>query len=180
MARIREKYQNEVVPSLQAELGIGNKMAVPRLEKIVISMGLGKAIANKELMDAAAVELGLIAGQRPIVCKARKSVSNFKLRAGMDIGVKVTLRADRMYEFFDRLVSIALPRVRDFRGVSANGFDGRGNYNFGISEQTVFPEIPVDKVKAQLGMNITVVTTAKNDQQAHLLLTKLGMPFRSK
>jgi large subunit ribosomal protein L5 len=179
MTRIEEKFKNEVLPALQAELGISNPHAVPRLEKIVVSMGIGKATQNKQMIDAASLELGLITGQKPMICKARKSVSNFKLREGMPIGVKVTLRRQRMYEFFDRLVSIALPRVRDFRGLDPRGFDGRGNYNMGLAEQTVFPEIPVDKVQFQQGMNITMVTTSRNDEQAFKLLAKLGMPFRT-
>jgi len=179
MARILEKYKNEVLPALQSELGISNRLAVPRLTKIVISMGLGRASANKQILEVAANELGLIAGQKAVICNARKSVSNFKLRVGMPIGVKVTLRGARMYEFLDRLISVAIPRVRDFRGLNPKGFDGRGNYNMGLTEQTVFPEVPVDKVQFQQGMNITMCTTAKNDQQAFKLLEKLGMPFRS-
>lgn len=179
MARVQEKYKNEVLPALQSELGIRNPLAVPRLERIVVSMGLGRATQDKELIDAAGQELALIAGQKPLACKARKSVSNFKLREGMPIGVKVTLRRQRMYEFFDRLVSVAIPRVRDFRGLNPKGFDGRGNYNLGLNEQTVFPEISVDKVKFQQGMNITLVTSAKTDEQGLTLLKKLGMPFRA-
>ena len=179
MSRVQEKYRNEILPALQSELGISNPLAVPKLEKIVVSMGLGRAALKKEIIDVAQQELALIAGQRPLVCHARKSVSNFKLREGMPVGVKVTLRGQRMYEFFDRLVSITIPRVRDFRGLDPRGFDGRGNYNFGLSEQTVFPEIQIDKVQFQQGMNITMVTTAKNDEQAFKLLQKLGMPFRA-
>jgi large subunit ribosomal protein L5 len=178
MARLLEKYKNEVLPALQSELGISNKLAVPRLVKIVISMGMGKAAANKQLIDVAATELGLITGQKAMVCNAKKSVSNFKLRQGMPIGLKVTLRGERMYEFLDRLVSVALPRVRDFRGISPKGFDGRGNYNMGLSEQSVFPEIPADKIQFQQGMNITMVTTAKKNEHAFKLLDKMGMPFR--
>jgi len=178
MARVEEKYKNEVLPALQAELGISNVLAVPGLTKIVVSMGMGKAITNKQLMDSAATELGLIAGQKAVICNAKKSVSNFKLRRGMPIGLKVTLRGKRMYEFLDRLISIAIPRVRDFRGLNPKGFDGRGNYNMGLSEQTVFPEVPVDKVQGQQGMNITMCTTARKDEQAFKLLEKLGMPFR--
>jgi large subunit ribosomal protein L5 len=178
MARLLEKYKNEVLPALQSELGISNKLAVPKLVKIVISMGLGKASANKQLLDVAATELGLIAGQKAAVCNAKKSVSNFKLRQGMPIGLKVTLRGERMYEFLDRLISVALPRVRDFRGISPKGFDGRGNYNMGLSEQSVFPEIPADKIQFQQGMNITMVTTAKKNEHAFKLLEKMGMPFR--
>ncbi|NLX03732.1 MAG: 50S ribosomal protein L5 [Phycisphaerae bacterium] len=179
MARLQERYKNEILPALQAELGIGNPLAVPRLEKIVVSMGMGKAVANKQLIDTAAAELAMIVGQRPIICKARKSVSNFKLREGMPIGVKVTLRHQRMYEFLDRLVSVAIPRVRDFRGLDPTGFDGRGNFNMGLGEQTVFPEISVDKVQFQQGMNITMVTSAGSDEHGLKLLQKLGLPFRT-
>jgi len=176
---MEEKYKNEVLPALQSELGIGNPLAVPRLTKIVVSMGMGKAATNKQVLDVASHELALVTGQKPIVCNARKSVSNFKLRRGMPIGLKVTLRGRRMYEFFDRLVSVAIPRVRDFRGLNPRGFDGRGCYNMGIAEQTVFPEVPVDKVQFQQGMNITLVTTARDDKKAFKLLEKMGMPFRS-
>jgi large subunit ribosomal protein L5 len=179
MARLEEKYKNEVLPALQSELSISNINAVPRLTKIVVSMGMGKAALNKQVLETAATELGLIAGQKAVACNARVSVSNFKLRRGMPIGLKVTLRGKRMYEFLDRLISVAIPRVRDFRGLNPKGFDGRGNYNMGISEQTVFPEVPVDKVQAQQGMNITMCTTAKKNDQAQLLLTKMGMPFRN-
>lgn len=180
MARLLEKYRNEVLPALQAEFGIKNKLAVPRLEKIVVSMGLGKAVQNRQIIEQASQELALITGQRPVVCKARKSVSNFKLRKGMPIGIKVTLRGKRMYEFLDRLISIAIPRVRDFRGLDPSGFDGTGNYNMGVSEQTVFPEVPIDKVQFQQGMNITIVTTTDDDKKAYSLLEKLGMPFRKR
>ena len=180
MARVQEKYRNEVLPALQSEFDIKNIHAVPRLDKIVVSMGLGRATQDKEIVGTATGELTQIAGQKAVPCVARKSVSNFKLREGTHIGTKVTLRGARMYEFFDRLVSVVIPRVRDFRGLNPNGFDGRGNYNFGLNEQTVFPEISVDKVKTQLGMNITVVTSACNDEHGHALLQKLGMPFREK
>jgi len=179
MARLLEKFKNEALPALQAELGISNPLAVPKLEKIVVSMGVGRATENKAMMDQALQELAAIAGQRPVICKARKSVSNFKLREGVPIGLKVTLRRRRMYEFLDRLVSVVIPRVRDFRGLDPRGFDGRGNYNLGLGEQTVFPEISVDKVQFQQGMNIALVTTAKNDEQALKLLQKLGVPFRT-
>jgi large subunit ribosomal protein L5 len=180
MARVLEKYRNEVLPALQSELGFSNVQAVPRLDKIVVSMGMGsKAVANKQALDVAANELSLITGQKAAICNARKSVSNFKLRRGMPIGLKVTLRGKRMYEFFDRLVSVAIPRVRDFRGLNPKGFDGRGNYNMGLTEQTVFPEVPVDKVQFQQGMNITICTTARKNEHAFKLLEKLGMPFRS-
>lgn len=179
MSRLSEKYKNEVLPALQADMSIGNRLAVPKLEKIVISMGLGKAIQNKGMIESAVAELSQITGQKPVVCKSRKSVSNFKLREDMPIGVKVTLRKERMYEFLDRLISIAIPRVRDFRGLNPRGFDGYGNYNMGLNEQTVFPEISIDKVQFQQGMNITMVTTASNDEQSMSLLKKLGMPFRA-
>ncbi len=180
MARVLEKYKNEILPALQAELGIDNPLAVPKLEKIIVSMGIGRATQNKQVLDVASNELALITGQKPVVCKARKSVSNFKLRQGMPIGLKVTLRGKRMYEFLDRLISVVIPRVRDFRGLNPKSFDGRGNYNLGLSEQTVFPEIPIDKVQFQQGMNITIVTSARNDEQAYKLMEKLGMPFRQK
>ncbi len=178
MARLLDKYKNEILPALQKELGVGNRLAVPRLKKIVISLGLGKALAEKQRLAAAQKELALIAGQQPIVCLARKSVSNFKLREGYEIGLKVTLRGRRMYEFLDRLISIAIPRVRDFRGLDPKSFDGRGNYNMGVTEQTVFPEVDPDKVTFQQGMNITFVTSARNDSDSRRLLTMLGMPFR--
>ena len=179
MARLRERYMNEIRPKLAEELGRANPMSLPRLTKIVVSMGLGKAIAEKTRMEQAAKELAVITGQRPVKCKARKSVSNFKLREGMDIGLKVTMRGARMYEFLDRLVSVAIPRVRDFRGLNPRSFDGRGNYHMALTEQTVFPEANADQVQFQQGMNITFVTTARNDAEARLLLTHLGMPFRT-
>lgn len=153
-------------------------MALPKIEKIVISMGLGKAISERPRMEAARKELAAIAGQLPLVCKAKKSVSNFKVRQGQDTGLKVTLRGKRMYEFLDRLISVAIPRVRDFRGLDPRGFDGRGNYNFGLTEQTVFPEVDADKVQFQQGMNITFVTSAKSDKESFSLLKHMGMPFR--
>ncbi|PYS94355.1 MAG: 50S ribosomal protein L5 [Acidobacteria bacterium] len=177
-ARLRERYQREIAPTLAKEFDITNPMAVPKLEKIVINMGLGEAIANSKIVDTAAAELGTIAGQKPVVTRAKKSIASFKLRAGMPIGSMVTLRGDRMYEFLDRLVSIALPRVRDFRGVSPKSFDGRGNYTLGIREQLIFPEIDFNKVDKTRGMNISIVTTARNDEQARALLKALGMPFR--
>jgi large subunit ribosomal protein L5 len=177
-ARLRERYQREIAPALAKEFDIKNPMAVPKLEKIVINMGLGEAIANSKIVDTAAVELASIAGQKPVVTKAKKSIASFKLRAGMPIGSMVTLRGDRMYEFLDRLVSVALPRVRDFRGVSPKSFDGRGNYTLGIREQLIFPEIDFNKVDKTRGMNISIVTTARNDEQARALLKALGMPFR--
>jgi large subunit ribosomal protein L5 len=178
MSRLYEKYKNEVLPELQQELGIKNRMAVPRLKKIVINVGAGEAIQNIKVLDAAKSELSLITGQWPAVGRAKKSISAFKLRKGQPIACYVTLRDRRMYEFFDRLVNIALPRVRDFRGVSPKSFDGRGNYTVALKDQLVFPEIDYTKVEKSRGMNITIVTSAKNDQQAFALLKKLGMPFR--
>jgi len=177
-ARLKERYQREIAPALAKEFDITNPMAVPKLEKIVINMGLGEAIANSKIVDTAAAELASVAGQKPVVTKAKKSIASFKLRAGMPIGSMVTLRGDRMYEFLDRLVSVALPRVRDFRGVSPRSFDGRGNYTLGIREQLIFPEIDFNKVDKTRGMNISIVTTARNDEQARSLLKALGMPFR--
>lgn len=179
MDRLQQKYVGEVQPALQQELGLGNRMATPRLTKVVVSMGLGRATENKKLLEEAAAHLGVIAGQKPVICKARKSVSNFKLRVGNPIGVKVTLRRRRMYEFLDRLISVAIPRVRDFRGLNPGGFDGRGNYSMGLTEQNVFAEIDPDTVESTLGMNIAIATTARNDEAGRLLLQKLGMPFRS-
>jgi len=178
MSRLYEKYKNEFVAELQNELGIKNKMAVPRLEKIVINMGAGDAIQNIKLLDTAKAELGQITGQLPVIGRARKSISAFKLRKGQAIACFVTLRSKRMYEFFDRLVNIVLPRVRDFKGVSPKSFDGRGNYTLGMREQLVFPEIDYTKVERSRGMNITIVTSARNDREALALLKKLGMPFR--
>jgi large subunit ribosomal protein L5 len=178
MSRLYEKYKNEVVSELQKELAIKNRMAVPRLEKIVLNMGAGDAIQNIKLLDSAKAELSQIAGQAPVIGRARKSISAFKLRKGQAIACYVTLRSRRMYEFFDRLVNIVLPRVRDFKGVSPKSFDGRGNYTLGLRDQLVFPEIDYTKVERPRGMNITIVTSAKNDQEAFALLKKLGMPFR--
>lgn len=179
MTRFHDLYKEKVVPNLINEFKYTNKMKVPRLQKIVISMGIGRAIQNKKLIEGAVKDLAQISGQKPVVCQAKKSVSNFKLRQGQEIGAKVTLRRERMYEFLDRLVSLAIPRVRDFRGLNPKGFDGRGNYNMGLSEQSVFPEIDPDKVEAQQGMNITIVTSASNDEEARRMLTLFGMPFRS-
>jgi large subunit ribosomal protein L5 len=176
--RLKDRYQKEVAPAISKEFEITNPMAVPRLEKIVVNMGMGEAIANAKILDTAADELRAITGQKPVVTKAKKSIASFKLRQGMPIGVMVTLRGERMYEFFDRLVSIALPRVRDFRGVSPKAFDGRGNYTLGVREQLIFPEIDFNKVDKTRGMNISIVTTARNDEQARALLKHLGMPFR--
>jgi large subunit ribosomal protein L5 len=178
-ARLKERYQKEVAPAIAKEFGIKNPMAVPRVEKIVLNMGMGEAIANAKILDTAADELRAITGQKPVVTKAKKSIASFKLRQGMPIGVVVTLRGDRMYEFLDRLVSIALPRVRDFRGVSPKAFDGRGNYTIGVREQLIFPEIDFNKVDKLRGMNISIVTTARDDEQARSLLKGLGMPFRT-
>lgn len=178
-ARLREHYKTTALPALMKEFGYSNVMAVPRLEKITINVGLGEATQNPKLMDPAANELGAIAGQKPVVTKARKSIAAFKLREGMTIGCMVTLRGERMYEFMDRLVSVALPRVRDFRGVSTRSFDGRGNYTLGLRDQLIFPEISYEKVDKAKGMNITIVTTAGSDAEARALLTHLGMPFRA-
>lgn len=177
-ARLRQHYLKNVVPNLTKEFGYSNVMAVPKLEKISINIGLGEATQNPKLMDGAVAELAQVAGQKPVVTKAKKSIAAFKLRTGMSIGCMVTLRGDRMYEFFDRLVNVALPRVRDFRGVSTKSFDGRGNYTLGIKDQLLFPEIDYAKVEKTKGMNITVTTTAKNDVEGLALLKGLGMPFR--
>jgi len=179
MARLKERYQKEVAPAIAKEFGIENPMAVPRLDKIVLNMGMGEAVANAKVLDTAVEELKAIAGQKPVITRAKKSIASFKLRQGMPIGVMVTLRGEQMYEFFDRLVSIALPRVRDFRGVSPKAFDGRGNYTIGIREQLIFPEIDFNKVDKLRGMNICIVTTARSDDQARSLLKALGMPFRT-
>jgi large subunit ribosomal protein L5 len=178
MSRLYEKYRKDVVPALQEELGITNIMAVPRLEKIIVNVGVGDAIQNIKLLDTAKVELALITGQLPGVGRAKKSISAFKLRKGQPIACYVTLRSRRMYEFFDRLVNIVLPRVRDFRGVPPTAFDGRGNYTLGMRDQLVFPEIDYTKVERPRGMNITIVTTARTDREALALLKRLGMPFR--
>jgi large subunit ribosomal protein L5 len=178
MARLKEKYRNEVAPALAKEFGIKNPMAIPKIEKIVINMGVGEAIGNSKILDTAVEELKSISGQKPVITKAKKSIAAFKLRQGMSIGTMVTLRGDRMYEFLDRLISVALPRVRDFRGISPKAFDGRGNYTLGVREQLIFPEIDFNKVDKTRGMNISIVTTAKNDEQARALLKALGMPFR--
>ena len=180
MSRLREFYKTEALPALLKQFGYKNVMAVPRLVKINVNMGLGEAIANAKVLDTAAEELSAITGQRPVITKAKKSIAAFKLRQGMPIGVTVTLRGDRMYEFMDRLVNIALPRVRDFRGVSLRSFDGRGNYTLGLRDQLLFPEIDFGKADKARGMNITVVTTAKSDDEAYELLKLLGMPFAKK
>jgi large subunit ribosomal protein L5 len=177
--RLRSKFEKEVAPALLKELELKNAMAVPRLNKIVVNMGMGEATQNSKVLDPAVNELGQITGQKPIVTKAKKSIAAFKVREGQAIGTMVTLRGDRMYEFFDRLVNIVLPRVRDFRGVSTKSFDGRGNYTLGLHDQLIFPEIFYEKVDKQKGMNVTIVTTAANDNQARTLLKHLGMPFRA-
>jgi large subunit ribosomal protein L5 len=177
--RLKERYQKEIVPALIKEFGYRNPMAVPRLRKIVINMGLGEAIQNAKLLDSAGQELAAITGQKPVITRARKSIANFKLRQAMPIGAMVTLRGDRMYEFFDRLSSVALPRVRDFRGLSSRAFDGRGNYTLGLRDQVVFPEVDYAKVDKIKGMNISIVTDARTDAEALALLRHLGMPFRT-
>jgi large subunit ribosomal protein L5 len=177
-ARLREKYSKEIKSQLQKELGIENVMAVPKLEKIVINMGLGEATQNVKMMDPLVADLGSIAGQKPVITKAKKSIAAFKLREGMPIGAMVTLRGDSMYEFLDRLISVALPRVRDFRGVSSKSFDGRGNYTLGLRDQLIFPEIDYAKVDKVKGMNVTIVTSAQDDNGARTLLKYFGMPFR--
>ena len=178
MVRLQEKYRNEVLPALSKELGRDNVHAIPALKKIVISMGLGKAIGERKRLDEAVEHLAQIAGQKPLITKSRKAVSGFRLREGMEVGCLVTLRGKRMYEFLDRLISLALPRVRDFRGLNPDGFDGRGNYSLGLNEQLVFPEIVADKANFVQGMNITMVTSAETDDEGRLLLRQLGMPFR--
>jgi len=177
MSRLKERYQREVAPKLMKEFGYTNPMQVPRLAKLLISMGVGEAIQNIKVLDSAMEELKAISGQRPVSTKAKRSIANFKLRKGMSIGCMVTLRKERMYEFFDRLVNVALPRVRDFKGVSGKSFDGRGNYSLGIREQIIFPEIDYDKLDKIKGLNINVVTTAKTDEEARSLLELFGMPF---
>jgi len=180
MSRLREFYREQAVPALTKQFSYKNVMAVPKLVKINVNMGLGEAITNAKVLDVATEELAAITGQRPVVTKAKKSIAAFKLRQGMLIGVRVTLRGDRMYEFFDRLVNIALPRVRDFRGVSPRSFDGRGNYTLGLRDQLIFPEIDFGKADKARGMNITIVTTARSDDEAYELLKLMGMPFAKK
>jgi large subunit ribosomal protein L5 len=176
--RLKVRYSKEIVPALMKHFNYTNVMAVPKLEKIVINMGLGEAIANAKIMDVAVSELGQISGQRPVVTRAKKSIANFKLRQNMPIGAAVTLRGERMFEFLDRLTSVVLPRVRDFRGVSTKSFDGRGNYTLGLRDQLIFPEISYEKVDKIRGMNVTIVTTARSDDEARELLRQFGMPFR--
>lgn len=175
---LREKYEQQVVPALMQRFGYKNRMQVPKLEKVVINMGVGDALQNPKLLDAAVADLTQITGQKPVVTRAKKSIANFKVRAGAAIGCKVTLRGERMYDFLQKLMNVALPRVRDFRGVSPKGFDGRGNYTLGIKEQLIFPEIDYDKVEKVRGMDIVIVTTAKTDEEAREFLKLLGMPFR--
>ena len=178
MARLKDLYKSKVVPELTEEFGYKNPMAVPRIEKIIVSMGVGRATQDKKFLELAKKDLMMITGQMPMVCKAKKSVSNFKVREGMETGLKVTVRGTRMYEFMDRLIGLAIPRVRDFRGLSPASFDGKGNYSMGLAEQSVFPEINAAKVEFQQGMNISFVTTAKIDAEARRMLSLFGMPFR--
>ena len=179
MARLKDKYLNEVVAGLQEQFKYTNVMAIPKLDKVVINIGLGEAVSNPKALDAALNDLTLIAGQKPVVTRAKKSIAGFKLREGQPVGVKVTLRGDRMYEFVDRLLNVALPRVRDFRGVSPKSFDGRGNYSLGLKEQLIFPEIEYDKIDKLRGMEVVFATTAKTDEEGRALLKLLGMPFAS-
>ncbi|HZL98162.1 MAG TPA: 50S ribosomal protein L5 [Terriglobales bacterium] len=179
MARLQDRYKAEIVPKLKEKFGYRNVMQVPKLSKVVVNMGLGDAIENVKVIETAAAEISIITGQKPVVTKARKSIANFKLREGVPIGVMVTLRRDQMYHFLDKLIAIALPRVRDFKGVSPRGFDGRGNYTIGIKEQIMFPEVNYDKIDKIRGMNITIVTTARTDEEGLELLRLMGMPFRA-
>ena len=178
MARLREKYNNEISPKLAEQFQYRSPMQIPRIKKVVLNMGLGEAIQNIKLLDAATAELAQISGQKPVITRARQSIAAFKLRKGMPIGCMVTLRGDRMYEFLDKLINVALPRVRDFRGISSRALDGRGNYTLGVKEHIIFPEIDYDKIDRIKGMNITIVTSAKTDDEARTLLTLMGMPFR--
>ena len=179
MSRLSEKYRKDVVPALKKEFGIENPMAVPKIDKVVLNMGVGEATGDKKLLDNAVGDMQKIAGQKPVVTKARKAIAGFKIREGYPIGCMVTLRHDRMYEFLDRLITVALPRVRDFRGVSGRGFDGQGNYNMGVKEQIIFPEIEYDKIDALRGMNITITTSAKTDAEAKALLAAFRFPFKN-
>lgn len=179
MARLNEVYKSEIVPQLTKDFGYSNIMQVPKIEKIVVNMGLGEAIQNVKILDSAVEELAMITGQKTVITKAKKSIAGFKLRQGMPIGCMVTLRREKMYEFLDRLINVALPRVRDFKGVSGKGFDGRGNYSLGIKEQLIFPEINYDKIDKIKGLNITIVTSANSDEEGKALLKQLGMPFRN-
>ena len=178
MNRLLEQYKNEFAPALQKELGLKNVMQIPKITKVVVNIGVGEALDNPKALDAAVNDLTIITGQKPVVIAAKKAISNFKLREGRQIGVKVTLRGDKMWAFLDRLINVALPRVRDFRGISADSFDGRGNYTLGLTEQLIFPEIQYDKIDKVRGMEISIVTTAQTDEQARQLLSKFGMPFR--
>jgi len=178
MARLRDLYKSQIIPELTVEFGYKNPMAVPRMEKVIVSMGVGRATQDKKFLESAKKDLMMITGQMPIVCKAKKSVSNFKVRAGYETGLKVTIRGGRMYEFMDRLVNLVIPRVRDFRGLNPNSFDGRGNYSMGLTEQSVFPEINPAQIEFQQGMNITFVTTANTNEEAQKMLALFGMPFR--
>jgi len=180
MTTLKEQYDNELKEALQKQLGIPNVMDIPRIDKIVLNMGLGDAVQNPKIVEKAAQELTLISGQKAVVTKAKKSIATFKLRAGMPIGARVTLRKDKMYDFLSKLINIALPRVRDFRGVSAKGFDGRGNFSMGVTEHIIFPEIDYDRIDQIRGLNVTIVTTAKTDESARALLDAIGMPFRKK
>ena len=179
MSRLRDRYTKDVAPTLKKEFGYKNVMAIPKIEKVVVNMGLGEATQNAKIVDAGADELARVTGQKPVITRAKKSIAQFKVRKGMPIGTMVTLRGERMWEFLDRLISVALPRVRDFRGVSPRGFDGRGNYTLGLKDQLLFPEIDYMKVDKARGMNISVVTTAKTDEESRKLLQLLGMPFRN-
>lgn len=179
MARLKKKYDEDVVPAMKTEFGYTNSMEVPRLEKVTVNVGLGEATQNIKVLDAAVAEIAAITGQKPVITRAKKAIANFKLREGMPIGCMVTLRRDRMYEFLDRLIHVALPRVRDFKGVSSQSFDGRGNYSIGLREQIIFPEIQADKVDKARGMTVSITTSAKTDQEARSLLRLLGMPFAS-
>lgn len=179
MARLKDHYKSEVVPAMMKQFGYSNTMQVPRLEKIIVNMGLGEAIQNVKILESASAEIGALTGQKPVITKARKSIATFKLRKGMSIGCMVTLRKERMYEFFDRLVNVALPRIRDFRGIAPSSFDGRGNFAMGIKEQFIFPEIDYDKIDKVKGMNVVIVTTARTDEEARHLLKLMGMPFRN-
>ncbi|HTP38582.1 MAG TPA: 50S ribosomal protein L5 [Steroidobacteraceae bacterium] len=177
-ARLKQVYLEKVVPKLKAELGLGNPMEVPRITKITVNMGVGEAVADRKVVDAAAADLTKITGQKPLMCKSRKAVASFKLREGLVIGCKVTLRGERMYEFLDRLITVAMPRIRDFRGVSARAFDGRGNYSLGVKEQIIFPEIQYDQIDQLRGMDITITTTARDNKQGRALLEAFSFPFR--
>ncbi|HNU84355.1 MAG: 50S ribosomal protein L5 [Pseudomonadota bacterium] len=179
MARLKDHYKSEVVPAMMKQFGYRNTMQVPRLEKIIVNMGLGEAIQNVKILESASAEIGALTGQKPVITKARKSIATFKLRKGMSVGCMVTLRKERMYEFFDRLVNVAIPRIRDFRGIPPSSFDGRGNFAMGIKEQFIFPEIDYDKIDKVKGMNVVIVTTARTDEEARHLLKLMGMPFRN-